>query len=62
MNISRHNCAGQGCPERDGCKRFEERRIARFARTPHGPEPVYEWASFDIERLKFGDCRVRIEA
>ena len=49
------SCAGQGCPERDGCLRFEERR-------PIGNIKglvLVAWASFDIERQARGHCRHR---
>ena len=49
-------CAGQGCPERDGCRRFEWRIPDKV--TIHGP--VCAWASLDIERQRNGECEARI--
>ena len=48
------NCAGQDCPERDGCRRY----VTRTADRVEGPNkiPVFEWASFDIERQQQGNC------
>jgi hypothetical protein len=48
------NCAGQGCPERDGCRRF-------VLRLPTGGHKQFDWASFDIERMFFGDCLSFVE-
>lgn len=51
--IPETNCAGQGCPERDGCRRYEVR-----LRTEHEPDNGFRWASFDLERR--GRCIHRI--
>ena len=48
----RHNCAGQGCEVRDECKRYR----LRLASQVRSEEPVFDWASFDLERVLFGDC------
>jgi len=48
------NCAGQWCPERGFCRRYQARIV--------GPAKVDWtqqsglWGSFDIERQVFGDC------
>lgn len=52
--LSRLNCAGQGCQDRDSCRRY---RIVLGERNEASNRVVGEWASFDIERLVFGDCR-----
>lgn len=41
------NCAGQGCPERDTCRRY-------VIRVATGQE--MKWASFDIERMQYKTC------
>lgn len=53
-NVSKANCAGQGCPERDGCRRFQVRIVE-----PARGEWIYQvgqWISADIERLMDGKC------
>ena len=50
------NCGGQGCPERDGCRRFVLRLPTAFDKGPK-----FDWGSFDIERLFFGDCHSFVE-
>lgn len=52
MVIPRTQCSGQKCPERDGCRRYEQR-------SPGAP-----WASFDMERTldqTEGPCLHRID-
>ena len=56
----KENCAGQQCPERDGCRRYESRIPARKVVIEDRKIPIFEWASFDIERQIFGDCPQRI--
>lgn len=50
--LARSNCAGRGCAERDGCRRYRV-RIGDYARS----EAVY-WISADIERVVYGSCAV----
>jgi hypothetical protein len=48
------NCAGQDCQERDGCRRFVVRvNVPDCSRE----NPYGAWASFDLERRAFGDCK-----
>ena len=54
------NCAGQSCPERDGCKRYEHRQSSSFVEDGEKKIPVFEWASYDLERLLDGTCPARI--
>lgn len=54
------NCAGQGCPERDGCKRYEHRQSSSFIADGEKKIPVFEWASYDVERALFDSCAARI--
>lgn len=48
------NCAGQRCDERSRCRRFQMRMPRGGFQA--GAEPVFDWASFDLERAIFGDC------
>lgn len=48
MKTASLNCAGQGCPERQTCRRFLVRVNAPQCTKEH---PYGEWASFDLERL-----------
>jgi len=54
------NCAGQGCPERDGCRRYEVRIPDRIEIVKSHHIPRMEWASFDLERRWTGECQHRI--
>ena len=54
-DLSRVNCAGQGCPERDDCKRYRL-RLATELNGVAAAERPFVWGSFDLERLWFGDC------
>ena len=54
------NCAGQSCPEREGCKRYEHRQSSSFVANGDKKIPVFEWASYDIERMAFDSCQARI--
>lgn len=55
------NCAGQQCPERDGCKRYEHRQSSSFIEDEGKKIPQFAWASYDIERLAFDSCAARIQ-
>lgn len=48
------NCAGQGCDERKECRRYVVTVNVPECSSEH---PYGAWASFDIERRVFGDCR-----
>lgn len=48
------NCAGQHCPERKDCRRYAVRVNVPECTREH---PYGAWASFDLERLLFGDCK-----
>ena len=48
------NCAGQGCPEREDCRRY---RVTVNVPACSRDYPYGEWASFDIERAWSGDCK-----
>ena len=48
------NCAGQECEDRDACLRYVERRSWEKDVNGHAR---YAWASFDIERMVYGDCK-----
>jgi hypothetical protein len=50
------NCAGQLCPEREGCRRYQIRISSGKEVICDVETPTYEWASFDIERQRFGAC------
>jgi len=56
------NCVGFECPERGECLRYL--RPAFRARKDHqtGALTVQEWASYDIERKRFGDCPHKLVA
>lgn len=41
------NCAGQWCEERMRCRRYRTRTMTNG---------TLGWASFDVERVRFGDC------
>jgi len=66
MSKERLNCAGQGCEERDECRRYRI-RLARIVSEAHRivgvpyDEKVFDWASFDIERIWFGECKSLIQ-
>lgn len=49
-NVLKANCAGQGCPDRDGCRRFQ----ARIGEEWH--QSTGRWISADLEREVFGEC------
>ena len=56
------NCVGFECPERGSCLRY-----LRPAWRPPRPKPgekivLQKWASYDIERARFGDCPSKIVA
>lgn len=56
-SLAKLNCAGQGCPERGGCRRYVLRIPDRKERGQGGLErPVFEWGSFDVERELTGRC------
>lgn len=48
---SKANCAGFGCEDRAGCRRYQV-RIGEEWRRGTGL-----WASFDVERLLMGECK-----
>lgn len=48
------NCAGQGCADRDACRRYVVRVNAQNCSREN---PYGAWASFDIERQVLGDCK-----
>lgn len=55
----RANCAGQGCADRDGCRRYVLRLANGKQRGRDGEEhPVFAWVSWDLERVvrPGGDC------
>jgi hypothetical protein len=59
--LAKLNCAGVGCPERDGCRRYETRIAVGKRVAKNGFEyKTYTWASFDVERELMGDCPSRI--
>lgn len=63
--LARLNCAGQGCPERDECRRYATRVASgKFVAANGYEHKTFTWASFDLERQKLGTCasliRVRV--
>lgn len=54
------NCAGRECPERAGCRRYEERIHDRLETVRNVKVPRLEWASLDVERKILGSCSARI--
>jgi len=55
--LARLNCAGQGCAEREQCRRYVARVASGKYVAANGYEhKTYTWASFDLERARFGDC------
>lgn len=59
--LAKLNCAGVGCPERDGCRRYETRISVGKLVAKNGFEyKTYAWASFDVERELMGDCPSRV--
>lgn len=56
MSVAKLNCAGQQCPERDGCRRFEVRIPDGTIKIRGKDFATFAWASFDIERQHFGNC------
>lgn len=55
--VAKLNCAGHGCADRESCRRWlvmvpAGKRIDAGG----GEHPNYEWASFDVERQRFGTC------
>ncbi len=51
VDVAKANCAGQGCGERDRCRRFLV-RIGESWREGTG-----QWGSFDLERqMVGGEC------
>ena len=60
MSVGKLNCAGQDCPEREGCRRFEVRVPDRYEKGADGLKvSLFEWGGFDIERKRFGGCASR---
>lgn len=57
QNLSRLNCAGQGCEARSGCRRYQI-RLPRKAIA--GEVKVFDWASFDVEQKRLGECKALI--
>lgn len=55
------NCAGHQCPERKTCKRFRSRIGTERATVGEHEVTVLQWASFDVERVLFGNCSARIQ-
>lgn len=55
------NCPGQACAERAECLRFM--RPAQFPRVDRtsGAAILQRWASFDVERARFGSCAAKLE-
>lgn len=53
---ARLNCAGQGCKERERCRRFRIRLSDGKVLVGEQEVTVFRWASFDIEQAVFGDC------
>lgn len=52
MSKERLNCAGHGCEQRQDCRRYRI-RLSR----PESEPKVFDWGSFDIEKLWFvGEC------
>lgn len=60
--LGRMNCAGGGCSERVGCRRFDDpRMVLEVVKGADGTKrPVHVWGSFDVERKRFGNCVVRV--
>lgn len=61
MLSAKLNCAGQGCPERQGCRRYEVGIVGHKEIVQGKEVAVLDWASFDIERQRFGDCPHRLQ-
>lgn len=60
MDLHRVNCAGQGCVERWGCRRYRI-RLPEDGQRVSAERLVYPWASFDLERLWFGSCQAFVK-
>lgn len=56
VDLHRINCAGQGCEEREGCRRYRMRLPEQGQKAVQFERLRYQWASFDVERAVFGDC------
>lgn len=56
----RVNCAGQGCPDRDGCRRYRL-RLPEVVAGPRPQVPIFAWASWDIERDRVGECESKVK-
>lgn len=56
------NCAGQGCADRETCRRYVNRIPDRKVIVEDREIPIFEWASFDIERSLMGDCSNYVQA
>lgn len=55
--VAKLNCVGHGCEERETCRRWLVMVPAGKRVDADGREhPNYEWASFDLERARFGTC------
>jgi hypothetical protein len=52
VELGRLNCAGVGCADREGCRRYRI-RLPRLGEVEH---KIFDWASFDVERELKGDC------
>lgn len=53
-SITRANCAGQGCPERQQCRRYRVRIVSPERGDWH--HQAGQWISADIERSNTGTC------
>lgn len=55
--LGKANCAGQGCSEREMCRRYRVLIAEKHIEVNGARFPVYAWASFDIEAKAFGSCQ-----
>ena len=63
--LAKLNCAGAGCADRDGCRRYVDRIATGKQVAKNGYEfKTYAWASFDVERRVIGgrECPAFIRA
>lgn len=60
-DLRRANCAGQGCEEREGCKRYRVRALAPRVEREDEKSAPWTWVSADVERGLLGSCALRVE-
>lgn len=54
--LTKLNCAGQACVDRDLCRRYVVRIAGRTVERDGMRFPLFAWGSFDVEAAVMGSC------